>query len=480
TDNYVLLDVSINKVEYKLKRFIGSNEIFINTPTTNYVKKIIRRNGNEIFSDWLLKKLYIEPFELTLGRHSWTIGFNDLYRLMYYDQETQPIKIFKTPSSENFITDSDIIRCSIFETLLGKNSEEYNEKFNDYKEKQLEFDRKSQELSNYCNIHSIDPDTEVDLEECEKNIEEIREAIGKLKSSRLASLEEETSFSIELNNIDEIKSKILLHSRKINHLLLNNDNVKIEKSRVTEFKDDLKFQINQLQKIIFTHDKLSLFSEQICPFCSKEIDSEKQKLCLCGHAKEGTIEERFIYTSSDYLKIHDQKNKKLETVDIALSAIDADLLEIETNLSNEHCIIEGLNSELLTYVEQSTYYGNIAKLTEINYKLNELNDLLYNLENEHNKNKILSKLKDEKEKEKESRDNAKEALRVIEISFKKNNHNTINGFKNIFRELLFDSPMNCKTVSVDNNYMPLIDGGIYKEKSSAVTVRLMYYYTMLL
>ncbi|EHH0709803.1 AAA family ATPase, partial [Vibrio vulnificus] len=139
-NNFVLLDVSINDVNYKLKRYINHNEIFIDDGSNSVSKRIFRQGDIETFSDWLLSKLNIEVFELTLGRHSWLIGFKDLYRLMYYDQETSPIKIFKSPDSDNFISDSDVIRKSIFETLLGKTSEAYNKSYSDFRKSKIEYE----------------------------------------------------------------------------------------------------------------------------------------------------------------------------------------------------------------------------------------------------------------------------------------------------------------------------------------------------
>lgn len=87
----------------------------------------IARNGSiyerekQTFSDWLLNKLNIDILEISQYSSSHKINFDDLFRLMYYDQ--------KTPSSEtisyfgidyhNFFKNSNILKRNIFEILIS-------------------------------------------------------------------------------------------------------------------------------------------------------------------------------------------------------------------------------------------------------------------------------------------------------------------------------------------------------------------------
>ncbi len=130
TNNYVQLDILINQIPYSLKRFINSHDIFINHATEIESLPLNRHkiNAPVIFSDWLLGKLGIPVFEMYIGITHWYFNFNDLFRLLNYDQNTETKRIYKDPLAENFVADSIVIRKSIFEILLGISSAEYFKK----------------------------------------------------------------------------------------------------------------------------------------------------------------------------------------------------------------------------------------------------------------------------------------------------------------------------------------------------------------
>ncbi|MBL3548860.1 hypothetical protein [Chryseobacterium sp. KMC2] len=128
TNNYVQIDILIDDIDYSLKRFIGMQDVFVNNGITTETYPISRQSAPFIFSDWLLGKLKIPVFELFLGATHWYFNFNDLFRLLNYDQNTEPKKIYKSPVAEYFIADSIIIRKSIFEILLGMSSTDYFDK----------------------------------------------------------------------------------------------------------------------------------------------------------------------------------------------------------------------------------------------------------------------------------------------------------------------------------------------------------------
>ena len=72
-----------------------------------------------------LEKLKISITELNMGTYSWKLNFSDLLRLIIYDQDTESKKIYKAPTVSNFVSDSLIIRKTIFEVLLGISSDEF-------------------------------------------------------------------------------------------------------------------------------------------------------------------------------------------------------------------------------------------------------------------------------------------------------------------------------------------------------------------
>lgn len=479
-DNYVLLDVFINNINYQFKRFINKNEIFINDGNNSFSRKLFRKGDIEIFSDWILSKLGIEVFDLTLGRHNWLIGFKDLYRLMYYDQETSPIKVFKSPSADNYISDSDVIRKAIFETLLGKTSEKYNQSYSEYRKAEIEYKKASNELNEICKLNNLSPESEYNLTELNKEIEELINTIALIEDERLLASRSKTELDINFELIEKLKDEHLNKSIELNECKLNKNKLLVEMSRIENFKQDLEFEIEQINKIIFTHDKLDIFSEITCPFCSKEIDKERQNLCLCGNHRDEENETKFIYSSSDYLYIHAQKSKKLTTVQDAINAVHNDIYESSIHIDKLILEIEAIVTELSNLIDVSTDEGNLAVLSQYNLHLNHLNDELCIKQRHYQSYVVIKELILAKESKNVTRESSLKEFKRQEAIFKKDNKKTIKEFATILKSLVDDSSLSCETMSIDDDYMPIIDGGIYREKSSAVTVRMMYYYTMLI
>lgn len=55
----------------------------------------------------------------------------------------------------------------------------------------------------------------------------------------------------------------------------------------------------------------------------------------------------------------------------------------------------------------------------------------------------------------------------------------IKEFNSIYSQLLSKSSCKSTEAEINEEYLPLINGGIYKEKSAIVPIRLMYYFTLL-
>ncbi|WP_285330316.1 hypothetical protein [Vibrio parahaemolyticus] len=238
-------------------------------------------------------------------------------------------------------------------------------------------------------------------------------------------------------------------------------------------------QIDQISKIIFTHDKLNLFSNTDCPFCSKPIEKENQNICICGNNHDDHDSVQFIYTSNDYLDIHRQKTKKLSTIEYALEGVDKEIKENELNTLRLKDELSTIEQNLSHFIKNSTDEGNLVSLTALNVSLNDLNDQLYCKNREYNIYKDFESLRSEKDRRKEALVKYQSELDTQEKIFNKDNKSTIRGFEKILKSFIDDSSLSCTTMSIGSDYMPLVDGGIYREKSSAVTVRMMYYYSML-
>ncbi|MFL0075680.1 hypothetical protein, partial [Tenacibaculum maritimum] len=232
--------------------------------------------------------------------------FKDIYRLLYHDQDSDPKKIFKEPSAENFIADSSIIRKSIFEILIGVSSEEYNIKFNDFKEAERKKNESKSILESFKNIHFyLEKES---LEERKKQLSELEGQLEKLNDKRDSYQKENTNTSDKTEQLTNIQTELIELEITISDNSIIKNNYVIEKNKVERLLDDQKNQISQIEKIIFTHDKLNLFSLEICPFCMSNVDSKKGH-CICGSEIKDDDYEKFVYKSSEYKDILDHKKK---------------------------------------------------------------------------------------------------------------------------------------------------------------------------
>lgn len=477
-NNYVKLEISINNNDYTLKRFIGSNDVFFEEKGEINKLPIKRdiRYAPRIFSDWLLEKLEIKVFELYLGASSWLIGFKDIYRLLYHDQDSDPRKIFKEPSAENFIADSSIIRKSIFEILIGVSSEEYNIKFNDFKEAERKKNESKSIFDNFTNIHQYLVEESLD----ERNIKfsELESQLEKLNDKRDSYQKENTNTNDKTEELTNIQTELIELEIAISDDSILKNNYKIEKNKIEKLLDEQKNQISQIEKIIFTHDKLNLFSLEICPFCMSDVDSKKGH-CICGSEIKDDEYEKFVYKSSEYKEIFDHKKKSLKSIVIAFESYSSELESIESSLKINKEKAFNLKENLKKIINTIEFSGNSQLIDKLNDKILEVRGEILTIENIINLLKEKKILEDREKFDREDFKIKKASYEKIQKDFNKNNKETIKEFSDIYSKLLSASSASSNYAEINDDYMPYIDRGEYKERSTIVPIRLMYYFALL-
>ncbi|WP_319480997.1 AAA family ATPase [uncultured Draconibacterium sp.] len=476
-NNFVQLDILINSKPYSLKRFIGTNDIFFEE--NGVIGKLpINRNADyapRTFSDWLLEKLEINVFELSLGTSSWLIGFKDLFRLLNYDQDTDSRKIFKAASADNYIADSSIIRKSIFETLIGINSEEYNIKYNEFKKAQKEKNDAKIIYDDFLeNNHVVDNELEAE----EKKLEEFEEQLGKLIQSRESYQKQNTNSDEKTEQLSQIQNELIEIDLQTSEYKVKKQTYTIEVSKIEKLLAKKYDEISQIEKIIFTHDKLNLFSLEICPFCMGKVEPQNGK-CICGHEIKDDDYEKFVYKSSEYKEILDHKKKSIKTIKTAFDSYRSELLEIEKTISSNILKSNKLKEELRLSINAIEFSGNSQIIDRLNDKILEVKEDILKQEKViellNRRNQLQKRFNDKNETFKEK----DKAFKKISEVFNKNNTDTINEFNEIYSILLSKSSCKSNHAEINDDYMPYIDYGIYKEKSAVVPIRLMYYFTFL-
>ena len=477
-NNFVLLTVSIDNETFKFKRFIGQNDIFIECINGNVNSYCIDRQHckKEIFSDWLLDKLEIKKFKLNLGETSWYFNFNDVFRLLYYDQDTELRKIYKKPANDNFVTDSTVIRASIFETLMGNSSDDYFLKMNELNDSKVK--RKEAQVL-FEEFDKQNPDLKLSLKEINIERDMFLDQMKKLVDSRNIYQKEHIQVDEKFKQLEDKKKELIEFQILDSQTKLKKKNIAIEKARISRLLEKEQNEIESIEKTIFTHEKLNLFDFKICPFCaSKNIIKEENK-CICGNHIEESSYEKFLYDTGEYNEIIKHKNKSLETIQSALDSytkqletFDREIQEIEKN------IIE-LNSFIKKAIESIEYSGNTQITNDIDNKIAKVKDEIFKFSKLRDLYSLKEKYESNFNKKHERYQKRLKELKILENTYKKSHGTIIDNFNIIYKDLMIKSSCKAKTAQIDDEYMPFVDDGVYREKSARVSIRMMYYFTLL-
>lgn len=478
TNNHLIVDIIINSKCYSLKRFIGKNDIFVND--NGEVKKYpITRHPDYapyIFSDWILDKLEISVFSLTIGTIDFLINFKDLFRLLDYDQDTDARKIFKSPPVDNFVSDSAIIRKAVFETLVGISSEEYNFKYNEFKKAQNLRNEKKALLDNFLSLHAWVENE--DLTNRGAKLKEAENQLEKLLNERTNYQKETTNSSEKTNQLTDIQTSMIGLEIEISDDSLKLNNYNIEKAKTEKLLEQQLDEISQIEKIIFTHDKLNLFSLEICPFCMSDI-STIEGHCICGSKINDDDYEKFVYKSSEYKEILNHKRKSLNAIKIAYDSYDSEIIELQRNLNINKVNSEKLKNELKEIIDSIAFSGNSQLIDRINDKILSVKERIATDEHTIKLIEEYNRLNDEFDAKNKDLKDKKADFEVVLSKFEENNKETIREFNNIYGKLLAASSLKSVDAEINEEYMPYIDKGKYREKSATVPIRLMYYFTLL-
>lgn len=297
-NNFVALFLQIDNSFFVIKRYIGSNDIVVESESLEVkVFPILRREPDRIytFSDWFLSQLCIEPIELALGATTWLINLRDIFRLIYHDQAPNPNDVYKAVESANYINDSKIMRKAIFEVLVGKHFHEYYKALGEYRKAEIERQQIRGAVDLYksmvSEIHTPEKDLNLEFLKQQFNekiqqLERLEKYLGEINSSFQPPSE-------GLTRIQGIKSKIITQELERSREQEKANNLLEELIKLRKLRNDLKTEVTQITKMIYTHDRLKLFSGDTCPYCLRDV-KRVEGTCVCGANIDESEYERFF------------------------------------------------------------------------------------------------------------------------------------------------------------------------------------------
>lgn len=479
--NFVELSIFINNINYTLTRYFYSYEIHI-ISNEEVVSLPINRSPKKqfTFSDWILEKLGISVVDIYQGSEYYKINFYDLARLFYYDQNTSPDRIYKRPDSENFVSDSSIIKKAIFEILTGNSFGDYYQAIADYR-KSLE--EKSTIKALIQNFEILNLNESLDFEgknsyNLNKDLEELSSQLRRLEDYR-ETINSNVSSTKSGTEIITIKRKeYTKQEEKLFILKSEKTSILSDYRKVKRLKADMILEVTHMKKIMIANEKLNLFSPETCPYCLQKCEREENK-CICGNTVSDEQYQKFFYSKEEYFNILKSKQKNIETIENALISYEKDIFSKNSLIAQLELKLSDLKSDI----------NNLSRGRKIikNQELKEVNDKIFNTEKSITN--IKQQIKIEKKREELENERAsieqlveskKREMELLKLEASKNMDEVIKSFNKKYYSLMKKALYDCSSARISHDdYMPIINSGSYKEASSNVSKRLMYFYTLL-
>lgn len=492
TNNLVRLVVEINGDLFTLNRRLHDNSITVvkaviatddvNHPVESTTLPIVRREDVQTFSDWLLERLDIPVVDIVQGSKQFKLNFTDLARLIYHNQSPDPNGIYKPAESANFVSDSLEIRRAIFEILIGKTLLELYEAIG--KQKNAERDAQAAKAvhQEYQSIvgqllkASGFPEV-LNVKALAERIAELEEQIARLIETRrgfsrgtIGSAEAQKTLQAELSNIREME----LRKRELDD---ERESLAREAGRLVDVERSLQADINRINKVIYAHDQLNLFSRDTCPYCLNDV-ARTPGHCVCGNKVEELDFQRFFYSPAEYLDILKSKSRTLDTLRLAIKGIQDDSVRwraqrdmVQQKLAERRARVQAANVEPDS-VEQA--------MEQLDEKLLNVRERLAKATEAYRLECRLEGLQKQLNDRRRDLELAKGEVTRLEGVSKVELQNQIGKFNRVYNDMMTTVVADCRSVEIDAQiYLPHINDGEYREHSAKVPKRFLYYLSLL-
>lgn len=492
TNNMVRLVIEIDGELFTLNRRLRDNSVTVvkastavdNVATTveSITLPIQRREDSKTFSDWLLDHLNIPVVDIFQAGKQFKLNFSDLARLIYHNQSPDPNGIYKPAEVGNFISDSLEIRKAIFQILVGQTLLDLYEAVGKQKIAErdaatakavhLEYQNIVEQLLRASGITDVTNTKALAerIQELEAQIEALLATRRGFSRGELGSAEAQQTLEADLANIR------LLEGRS-HELGEEREELVREASRLIDVERSLQADITRINKVIYAHGQLNLFSSDTCPYCLNDV-ARAPGHCVCGNEVEELDFQRFFYSPAEYLDILKSKSKSLETLRLAITSVRED--SARWNL--EHVKVqERLQRQRARVQEANVSPASVEHaMEELDTKLLEARDRLAKATEAFRLETRLDELLKRYNSKKSLFDLAKAEVSRLEGESATELHNQIEEFNQVYNESMTAVVAECRHACIDSQtYLPLINNGEYREHSAKVPKRFLYYLTLL-
>jgi len=481
-NNYVEILLQIENELYVISRFVRSNDITIRAQDGSMeILPVFRsKNNHRIFSDWLLERISIEAVELALGATSWKLNIRDLMRLQYHDQAPNPMQIYKEPESSGFIEDSKTMRKAIFEVLLGKSFHEYYGLLGQLRDAESQRSKAKGAVELYRNmleeIHKKTQDA--NLISLKAELDERTDQLNRLEIHYNAIASVPTMPQQMFSKVEQLKAEMLEVQLTSTEKEREESAVLDEIEKLKRVQTDLMVECTQIKKMVYTHEKLSLFSADTCPYCLREVQRTRGK-CVCGSDVDETQYERFFYSSAEYVDILKSKQKSVETVEKAIVSAETELKAIQNSIIQSETRANEIKDAITKRINESDRTVDIARAKEVANKIAQLRGEITKIEQQLALENKRQDLEDKLQAADTSQNTLMKRAQKLFADANLEMDARIKDFNEIYNALMKKCVKDCRRAYLDPDYMPVINDGEYREASAAVPRRLLYFFTLL-
>lgn len=508
SDNYVDLYVSINDDSYLLRRYFEDNEVTV-IPYVRAVEKVYsedkvtlleekvrfllsegrteiypvnRSKDAYIFSDWILEKLGISVVELFHGYNTFKINISDLMRLIYHDQQPNPEGIFKKPDTNStYVSDSELVRKAIFELLVGKAYSDYYDSIVEEKKLSREKSLAKAVVNEYrilADKMRKNGDTK-NVSFLQKEISDKEKQIEKLHYARQAFKRNRIGANTINQDIESCKSELIDHELSLSQLKESLVSSLDERYKLNVVRNESASEIKRIQKVIFSHDQLNLFTSDTCPYCLSHVNRVEGH-CVCGASIEEEQYERFFYTSQEYKDILKTKIKAMATIKTAYDDCDSEVQDIKKEIElieKKSVALRERLKEMLGRVDEPV---DIESLNDIDDKILDLREDVASLNRLLEIESKLERVQKDFDLVSSEAKRAELKRKGLEIKAQQDVTSKVNAFSKKYDELMKNTLPDCRSAKITlDNYLPSINDGLYRETSSLVSIRMMYFITLM-
>jgi hypothetical protein len=477
----VTLNIEICGESFVLQRRLDERTILVIGKDGTVEQHPISRgtqSSSSVFSDWFVGKMDIPVFEVSVKSSQFKLNLTDLMRLMYYDQETPPRKIYRKNDLDNDYVDSADLRKMIFEVLTGKTTQPLHQAIAELRDLNREIDKTKSQMDIFADLNTRLSREDVNLEHLNRRRDELISEVDRLTKAR-----DETKVRTKAGReIDPLITQLADELRRSQSLFDGlKDEERVVSSQMTAQQvvlQSLIEEITTIKKIILTNNTLGIFTPDTCPYCLREVQREKNK-CICGKSVKEEEFERFFYSPDEYHHLLGSKAKNIDTLIRSKEDLGKKYADTKKRKDEAEQALLDSKTRLASAFQSIELGAQTGEIELISKTIAEKQVELQRTEDQIQLEQQRAVLNNELTALLNSKKSLQAKIKSLEASSGESMSKFVEKFSTFYSTLVTKSVKNCRTARIDDDYMPELDFGAYLESSAVVPRRLCYFFTLL-